>query len=371
MKTAGRENQKRCLNRAASRDHGTEGQNNPVQWGGLDGKKTSGRRRSLFSLTPFIELIRSWPQSRRHSAIGLLSGRNLRLCSWLLRWRFRLRNPQRPRKTERDGASLRTSYSMILIVVFEEGCEILRRKNKIGLNTNCMHGIEWNRELRNSWTQGSAAVRNLPLVVPNEAELEQPAEVFLQGKNLPKSPLNGESLTRCNVRAAFLPVDFPVSGQVRGGSLVLGDVESRAARYVVAPVAGTYIVGRSRCESAGRSCESVSDVEVRSLQVPTKVKRLDVHVGKTCPSSAGAEVSPSDVGYHLTACVVECDVGHEISPKDLVLGNVVDNVFIHPERIVAGNTGNAVSASVIQLTSRVVQRQVGIGEARIRNHTSV
>src|SRR5271168_989263 len=59
-KTAGRENQKRCVKEAASRDHGTEGQNNPVQWGGLDGKKTSGRRRSLFSLTPFIELTRTY-----------------------------------------------------------------------------------------------------------------------------------------------------------------------------------------------------------------------------------------------------------------------------------------------------------------------
>src|SRR5271170_4247894 len=67
-KTAGRENQKRCLNRAASRDHGTEGQNNPVQWGGLDGKKNSGRRRSLFSLTPFIELIRHF-SSFRHSIL--------------------------------------------------------------------------------------------------------------------------------------------------------------------------------------------------------------------------------------------------------------------------------------------------------------
>src|SRR5271155_934264 len=40
------------------RDHRTEGQNNPAQRGGLDGKKNSGRRRSLFPLTPFIELIR-------------------------------------------------------------------------------------------------------------------------------------------------------------------------------------------------------------------------------------------------------------------------------------------------------------------------
>src|SRR5271170_3088888 len=57
-KTAGRENQKRCVKEAASRDLGTEGQNTPAQRGGLDGKKNSGHRRSVFSLTPFIELIR-------------------------------------------------------------------------------------------------------------------------------------------------------------------------------------------------------------------------------------------------------------------------------------------------------------------------
>ncbi|MGB9309189.1 MAG: hypothetical protein WCC15_00655, partial [Candidatus Acidiferrales bacterium] len=58
MKTAGKENPKRCENAAASRDRGTEGYNNPAQWGGLEANKTSGRRRSVFSLTPFIELTR-------------------------------------------------------------------------------------------------------------------------------------------------------------------------------------------------------------------------------------------------------------------------------------------------------------------------
>ena len=58
MKTAGRETQKRYKNRVASRAQGTEGKNNPAQWGGLDGKKNSGQRRSVFSLTPFMELIR-------------------------------------------------------------------------------------------------------------------------------------------------------------------------------------------------------------------------------------------------------------------------------------------------------------------------
>src|SRR5271170_2952183 len=57
-KTAGKENQKRCVNEAASRDHGTEGQNDPAQRGGLEGKKKSSRRRSVFFSTPFIELIR-------------------------------------------------------------------------------------------------------------------------------------------------------------------------------------------------------------------------------------------------------------------------------------------------------------------------
>src|SRR5277367_895594 len=66
MKTAGRENQTRCLNEAASRDHGTEGHSNPAPWGGLEGKKTSGRRRSVFFLTPFIEQIRHHFRVARH-----------------------------------------------------------------------------------------------------------------------------------------------------------------------------------------------------------------------------------------------------------------------------------------------------------------
>jgi hypothetical protein len=58
MKAAGKKNQTRCPNEAASREHETEGQNNPAQRGGLEGKKTSSRRRSVFSLIPFIGLIR-------------------------------------------------------------------------------------------------------------------------------------------------------------------------------------------------------------------------------------------------------------------------------------------------------------------------
>src|SRR5258707_15847156 len=103
-------------------------------------------------------------------------------------------------------------------------------------------------------------MRNLPLVIPNQSKLEQPAHVFLQRKNLPKSPLHGEGLTRCYVGATLLPVDFPVSGQVCAGSLVLGYVERCAARYIVTPISGTYIVAGSLSESPRRSGERVSGV---------------------------------------------------------------------------------------------------------------
>jgi hypothetical protein len=66
MKTAGRETQKRYKNRVASRAQGTEGKDNPAQWGGLDGKKNSGQRRSVFSLTPFMELVRTWLPTHLH-----------------------------------------------------------------------------------------------------------------------------------------------------------------------------------------------------------------------------------------------------------------------------------------------------------------
>ena len=69
MKTAGREDQKRWLNEAASREHGTEGQNNLAQRGGLDCKKKSGRGKGVFFLTPFIELIRTWEMLRLNSRL--------------------------------------------------------------------------------------------------------------------------------------------------------------------------------------------------------------------------------------------------------------------------------------------------------------
>src|SRR3974390_1941152 len=61
MKTAGREKTNRYITvLVAFRVYGTEAENNSAQWGGLDVEKKSGRRRCVFFLTPFIELIRTW-----------------------------------------------------------------------------------------------------------------------------------------------------------------------------------------------------------------------------------------------------------------------------------------------------------------------
>jgi hypothetical protein len=62
VKTAGRENPNRYTTvLVAFRAYGTEAENNPAQWGGLDVENKSGHRRSVFFLTPFIdiELIRT------------------------------------------------------------------------------------------------------------------------------------------------------------------------------------------------------------------------------------------------------------------------------------------------------------------------
>jgi hypothetical protein len=60
MKTAGRENPNRCTTAlAAFRVFGTEAENTSCSMGGLDVENKSGHRRSVFFLTPFIELIRT------------------------------------------------------------------------------------------------------------------------------------------------------------------------------------------------------------------------------------------------------------------------------------------------------------------------
>jgi hypothetical protein len=67
-----------------------------------------------------------------------------------------------------------------------------------------------------------AVTRNLPLVVSHQSELEQFAEILLQGKDLPKPPLVREYLARCffaklagrRAGCPSLPVGLPVGRKV-------------------------------------------------------------------------------------------------------------------------------------------------------------
>ncbi|MGA6954327.1 MAG: hypothetical protein WBY73_04405, partial [Candidatus Acidiferrales bacterium] len=70
MQTAAKENQQRRRNEAASRGHGMDGRTLLLKRGGLETKKTSKRRRSVFFLATFIELIRSY---RQNSCVNHLS----------------------------------------------------------------------------------------------------------------------------------------------------------------------------------------------------------------------------------------------------------------------------------------------------------
>jgi hypothetical protein len=77
------------------------------------------------SMSNKVSVEEAYPRVRLLDRItGSVADRILRLC------RLRLRNPPRPRKTKYESAALRTSQSMVLIIVFEESCEILRRENE-------------------------------------------------------------------------------------------------------------------------------------------------------------------------------------------------------------------------------------------------
>ncbi len=179
-----------------------------------------------------------------------------------------LRIPYRPRHAEHDRATLRMSFGSILRFVLKENTQPFRRQNEIGLKANRMNRVKGNTTRRD--TRDRAAIsRDLPLVISNHTQLEQPAEIFLQGNNLPEAPLIGEGFTRRHLGAVLLPVEFPIRGQVQTGSLVLRQVQRGSTQEMVTPVSGTDVIAGSR-ENFPRGChEGIAKVSVGSLQTPT------------------------------------------------------------------------------------------------------
>src|SRR5579872_83150 len=147
----------------------------------ITSKTAQGAVRSLLddfiaALFPFHSLLPSvrfrFPAQVNQAALGFNAASEHSLLLFL--WRRRFWNPQRPRAAEHERASLHASLGRILVVVFKEENEILFRQNVIGLNPDAVNGIVRNPAGgdRNARDQViSAVTRNLPLVVPNQAQL--------------------------------------------------------------------------------------------------------------------------------------------------------------------------------------------------------
>jgi hypothetical protein len=91
---------------------------------GVSGSTGRGRSQALESKVRFAD----HPSVKVGNACQPLGFRRLRL------W-----NAECPREAEHKSASLRTSQGAVLVIVFEEGREVLGRQNEIGLNTNTMN----------------------------------------------------------------------------------------------------------------------------------------------------------------------------------------------------------------------------------------
>jgi hypothetical protein len=107
------------------------------------------------------------------------------------------------------------------------------------------------------------------LVVPNETQLKQSAEIFLQGENLPEPPLICKSLSGRYVGSGLRPVGLPVGEQICTGSFVFGDVKRGACGYIVAPVPGSHVIARPRNVSTGGGHKSIAGIEVGAAEVPS------------------------------------------------------------------------------------------------------
>jgi hypothetical protein len=168
------------------------------------------------------------------------------------------------------------------VFVLEERTEIFRRKDVVELTADRMDGViresiggDDGSPHRNTTAVGG----DLPLVVADDAELQQLAEILFQWKNLANSPFVGEGLPRCLVGvigALPLSVSLPVREQVQAGSFTLGNVvgnfpfeggcQSNLSQRCLRLQGGNGPVGTMKASPT---------LDVRSLEVPAQGKRLN------------------------------------------------------------------------------------------------
>src|SRR5271165_2425392 len=164
----------------------------------------------------------------------------------------------------------------------EKKAEILYRKNVIGLKADRMDRVirdcacRQNGRADGKWIRNGAAVSgNLPLVVADEANLQELSEILFDGKNLANPPFVGEGLPGGFVGSLFRLVNFPVGEQVCTSSSVLRDVIGGAGLKMVAKVACSDVVGSARRVTAGGNHKAVGHHKVIALPVPADGERLN------------------------------------------------------------------------------------------------
>ncbi len=130
----------------------------------------------------------------------------------------------------------------------------------------------------------------LPLVVADQAKLQELAEILFQRENLPEAPLHGEGLPRCLLGVVgALPgsVNLPVRKQVRAGPFVLGDVVSNSIYQVIAEITCPDVIRGAGIITPCRKPSLLRYLEVRSLQMPAQSEGLNKGIGHPTPTPDG------------------------------------------------------------------------------------
>ena len=74
------------------------------------------------------------------------------------------------------------------LLKFEEEIKGLRWQQKFGLKSNRVNRVIWHRTGRYFWRNETAVIADLPLIVANYSELEQPAKNLFLGEVLVRAP---------------------------------------------------------------------------------------------------------------------------------------------------------------------------------------
>ena len=122
--------------------------------------------------------------------------------SWLLRfwWRLWLGNSQCPGFTKDDCATLWACDGTILILKLEKEIQCFFRSDKSDLTADRIHRVVRERICPNVKGNEATVAGQLPLVISDYAKLQQRAEILLQRKDLPQSPLYCERLAGIEAR---------------------------------------------------------------------------------------------------------------------------------------------------------------------------